>query len=93
MTRIHPFEHEGQEYVVVSFPIRRPAAFAKLNRAELEVIEAVLEGTPQQKIAEARDVSVRTVTNQLARAYRKLGVTSATEVALLVAEAAKSKAD
>lgn len=90
MTRIHGFEHEGVEYVVVSFPTRRPAAFADLNPAELETIEAVLAGVPQRDIAKARGVSVRTVANQLAGAYRKLGVSSAREVALLVADATRS---
>jgi DNA-binding NarL/FixJ family response regulator len=85
--RITKFEHEHGEYLVLSYPIKRPASFAKLNAAELAVIEAVLEGTSHKEIARARDVSVRTVANQLASAYRKLGVSSATDVAMLVREA------
>lgn len=85
MTRLHRFEHDGGEYVVVSIPLRRPAAFAELNRAEIEVVEAALAGAPQREIARARGVSVRTVANQLASAFRKLGVGSVIEIASLVA--------
>jgi DNA-binding NarL/FixJ family response regulator len=90
--RITGFRHGEDELLVVSYPIRRPPAFARLNRAELEVIEAVLEGTPQRLIAKRRNVAVRTVTNQLARAYKKLGVGSAREVVLLVSAAARGPA-
>jgi DNA-binding NarL/FixJ family response regulator len=87
MTRIISFEHDREEYVVVSIPSLRPAVFAALTRAEVEVVEAVLEGQAQREIARARGASTRTVSNQIARAYRKLGVTSATELAALVAGA------
>lgn len=87
MTRITAFEHEGTEHVVVSFRIRRPVSFAALTPAELEVVEALLEGASQREIARARGASTRTVANQLAHAYEKLGVASVTELRTLAAGA------
>lgn len=51
-----------------------------LTAAELGSIRGVLEGRKNREIAAARGVSVRTVANQLASAYRKLGVASRFEL-------------
>jgi DNA-binding CsgD family transcriptional regulator len=42
---------------------------------------ATLNGATQQQIAESRGVSPRTIANQLAVAYRKVGVASRMELA------------
>jgi len=51
-----------------------------LTDAELANIRLVIEGRTNRAIASARGVSVRTVANQLATAYRKLGVASRFEL-------------
>jgi DNA-binding CsgD family transcriptional regulator len=52
------------------------AAALGLSRAEGEVVRLALRGLRNAAIAEARGASPRTVRNQLASAYAKLGVGS-----------------
>lgn len=55
--------------------IRTTAPRARgLTAAELAVAELAAAGATNEAIAEARGVSVRTVANQLARVFDKLGV-------------------
>jgi DNA-binding NarL/FixJ family response regulator len=49
--------------------------------AERAVTSAVLRGESREDIARARATSVHTVRNQIARIFRKTGVTSAPELA------------
>jgi DNA-binding NarL/FixJ family response regulator len=79
-------KHQGEDYVVFSHPLVRPPSFAELTRAELEVVEGVLAGHAMPVLARRREVSQRTVANQLARAYRKLGVASRHELAAMVSQ-------
>ena len=81
--RIHRLSLDRSEYLVISFPIQRPKAFACLTPREVDVVEAVLEGLSQEEIAKRRGVARRTVSNQLASAYKKLGVAGATELSIL----------
>lgn len=69
------------EYLVVSYPLYRPASFAKLSKAEVDVVEGVLEGLTLAAIAKRQGVTRRTAENQLATAYVKLGVDTAAELA------------
>ena len=85
--RVTPLVHRGEEVLVVSYPLRRPGSFALLSAAELAVVEAILEGRSHRDVASERGVSVRTVANQLASAYRKLKVRGAAELAVLVQSA------
>jgi DNA-binding NarL/FixJ family response regulator len=80
------FEHDGTEYVVVSRPLGRPLAFEKLTPAELSVAEGVLAGCSMRELAGQRGVSERTIANQMAGIYRKLGIASRHELVALVAE-------
>jgi DNA-binding CsgD family transcriptional regulator len=81
-------EVDGLELAVVSFEApSRDADLAALSAAEREVVRAVLAGAPNAGIARARGTSARTVANQLASIFRKLGVASRHE---LVARLAKS---
>lgn len=57
-----------------------------LSAAEGEVAELVLAGKTNQEVAELRATSVRTVANQLASIYKKLGVNSRSELASRLAE-------
>ena len=72
------FCYEGGEYAYVSFASRPFARPAGLTEAEAGVVELVLRGASSDEIARARGVSPRTVANQLASVYRKLGVSSRT---------------
>jgi DNA-binding NarL/FixJ family response regulator len=80
------FKHGGEDYLVLSHPLARPPIFAELTRAELDVVEGVLAGYTMPVLARRRDVSQRTIANQLARAYRKLGVSSRQELAAIVSQ-------
>ena len=85
--RVTPMVHDGNEILVVSYPLRRPGSFARLSAAELAAVEGVLEGRSHRDVARERGVSVRTIANQLASAYRKLDVRGAAELMVLVQHA------
>lgn len=81
--RVRHFELHGVPHVVVSFPIASGGA-AGLTPAEQRVVAAALAGASNDDIARDLARSVRTVENLLARAYKKLGVRSRTELAAKV---------
>ena len=75
------FEAVDGEMAVLSFPIHeREGALVSLTNAEHEVVLAVERGESNAEIARARGTSTRTVANQLARVFRKLGVASRAEL-------------
>jgi DNA-binding CsgD family transcriptional regulator len=55
-----------------------------LTAAELEVTEGMIQGLSPRQLSRQRGVSERTVSNQLAQIYRKLGVSSKHELLALV---------
>jgi DNA-binding CsgD family transcriptional regulator len=57
---------------------------AELSGREREIAELVAAGRRNQEIAEALFLSVRTVEGHLGRVYRKLDVSSRTQLATLV---------
>jgi len=81
---IWPFQAAGEQLLLVGYPLRRPACFAALTAAELEVAEGIIQGLSPRQLARRRKVSERTVSNQLAHVYRKLGVSSKHELLALV---------
>ena len=64
----------GERYVVVSFPSNLADVLPGLTPAESAVVRLAASGLENAEIASARGVSTTTVQNQLARAFRKLGV-------------------
>lgn len=70
----------GERYVVLSVPTAGHAIPESLTTAEREVCELVLSGLTNAQIAEARRCSARTVANQCAAIFRKVGVTSRAEL-------------
>jgi DNA-binding NarL/FixJ family response regulator len=56
----------------------------KLSPAEREVARDAVDGRSNAEIAQRRGRTVRTIANQLASIYRKLGVGSRAELAVLV---------
>ncbi len=60
--------------------------FAELTDRERDVMGLVIEGRPNKLIAEALDISVRTVEVHRARVFEKMDVRSAVELANLLRE-------
>lgn len=75
------FAVAGREVVVMSYPTGASALPDTLSAAEQEVARALLRGATNAEIAEARGVSARTVANQIASIFKKLGVSSRAELA------------
>jgi two-component system response regulator DctR len=59
-------------------------ALADLTQREREVMQLVVEGRPNKLIADALDISVRTVEVHRARVFEKMNVKSAVELANLL---------
>ncbi len=70
----------GEELFVLSVPLGSGGAVAALTPAERDVATLVASGAKNAEIARRRGTSVRTVANQLASIYRKLGVSSRAEL-------------
>ena len=64
----------------VTSGVASPPDLAKLTAAEKEVTELVAQGLTNAQIAERRQASERTVANQLQSVFRKLGVSSRSEL-------------
>jgi DNA-binding CsgD family transcriptional regulator len=79
-----------ERYLVVSYAAEVDEMFAILTAAERRVVGEVLAGRSNRDIALARGVSVNTVANQIASAFRKLGVRSRAELAALCATRSSS---
>jgi len=69
-----------REYLLLSFP---RSATAALTPAERHVALAALAGYSNAEIARMRGSATRTVANQIATIFRKLGVRSRAELAAL----------
>lgn len=74
------FRLAGDDYVVLSYPRSDLAAPAVLTSTERVVFSALLAGQSNQQIATSRDRSLRTVANQVAAVFAKLGVGSRAEL-------------
>lgn len=75
-------EASGQDsYVIVSLPVSAGQWQRDLTDAELDIALWILQGESNKRIAARRGTSVRTVANQIAGIYQKLGVTSRAELA------------
>jgi DNA-binding CsgD family transcriptional regulator len=79
--------NDGFAILDFSFPPQEHLECAAvLTPAEREVVELVLRGKSNREVAEARGTSVRTVANQLAVAFRKLGVSGRLQLYALAAQ-------
>ena len=85
--RISRFQIGEDEFAVFSMPAAG-SSDVPLTAAERSVLEGMLAGLSNAEIAEQRGSSVRTVANQVASVFRKLGVTSRSELAALLASRA-----
>jgi len=86
------FEHQRQRARLVGdaqlcwlfLPVEALGLDPRLTQAERQIVAGVLNGRTNAAIATARRTSCRTVANQLAAIYRKLGVSSRWELAARV---------
>ena len=70
--------------VVLSFPlVRKPSTDARLTPVEWELLRDLSHGLSNGEIARRRGVSIRTVANQMGQLFRKLGVHSRLDAALV----------
>lgn len=72
----------GERFVLLEWPacLPEPAVPAALTPAEAAVAALAATGLSNAQIAAARGAAARTVANQLARAFRKLGARSRAEL-------------
>jgi DNA-binding NarL/FixJ family response regulator len=71
----------GTRYVVLSYEHNASEPAPQLTRSEHQVAHALLSGLSNAAIGRLRGSSERTVANQVASIFRKLGVHSRTELA------------
>lgn len=83
--RVSELDLDGERLLVISVPLPEPP-INTLSEAEGEIARAVIAGQSNGQIAAARGRSARTIANQLASIYRKLGVGSRAELAAWAAE-------
>jgi DNA-binding NarL/FixJ family response regulator len=80
---------EGEPRLVLSFPLCPPHWPESLSPAERAVAELVMNGASNAEIATARGTSSRTVANQIATIFQKLGVSSRVELAARIFSAGR----
>ena len=83
----------GVDYLILTFSRPRFELPGTLTRAEAAVVEAALTGLTNIQIARRRRCSPRTVANQLASAYRRLGISGRAELAACCARLATARRD
>jgi DNA-binding CsgD family transcriptional regulator len=73
-----------EDRVLFAYPLAGPRLAASLTEGERHVVLLALDGLDNAEIARVRGTAARTVANLLARAFRKLGVRSRSELAALL---------
>jgi DNA-binding NarL/FixJ family response regulator len=76
--------HRGKPAVRVSFPVPKIDWSESLTSAEKDVAGDILAGLPNGAIGKKRGSSVRTVVNQVASIFKKVGAHSRLELCLVV---------
>lgn len=80
---VSAFSAGPDEYVIFSYPLPTFRLPGGLTPAERAVIESLLRGEHPEHIAVSRKRSLSTVRNQIRAVYKKLGVSSRAELAVL----------
>lgn len=73
-------ELDGSRLALLSYEVNECAELPALSDAERAVMVAILHGRSNAQIAAARGTATRTVANQVARLFLKLGVRSRAEL-------------
>lgn len=82
---------EGRHFAVLSLPLVTFEAHAALTPAEQEIVHRLLRGESNRAIALGRGTSERTVANQVASIYQKLGLASRSELAALACSSRRAR--
>jgi DNA-binding NarL/FixJ family response regulator len=80
--RVSRFTYGGEDFMVFSAPVTRSTC-EFLTKAERDILADVADGMSNGAIALKRGTSVHTVSNQIASLYRKTGVCTRAELALM----------
>ncbi|MBP8805012.1 MAG: helix-turn-helix transcriptional regulator [Kofleriaceae bacterium] len=72
--------HADGDLAVISAQAPHPGARAHLTEAERAIVRRIAAGDSNRAIADARGTSARTVANQVAAIFAKLGVASRSEL-------------
>jgi DNA-binding NarL/FixJ family response regulator len=83
--RAAKFRFGDEDLAVLSFPLPEVVLPESLTDAEREIARALLDGSSNAEIAEARGTSARTVANQIASLFRKMKVQSRGELFVMIA--------
>ena len=78
----------GVEYLVLSYGVEPPRLPDTLTRAEQAVVRAIFDGASNAEIAGARGTSARTVANQIAAIFAKVGASSRAELVAVLRQGA-----
>ncbi len=89
------FDTGEEAYALLVLPLSfdAEAIWDRLTAAECEVAHLIAAGLSNAEIARRRGVSPRTVANQAARIFRKLGVASRLGFYALIAQGVAHRAD
>lgn len=83
-SRASTFSANGEEFLVLSYPLGRVRIANSLTRAEQDVAEAFVRGCTMVEIAKRRRTTRNTVANQLRAVYAKLGAKSRLDLARMM---------
>ena len=78
---------DERSFIVMSYPLPAWEMPDVLTAAEKEVLRALLAGATARELAGQRGVSPRTIANQIASVFKKLGAQSRLELAARLARA------
>ena len=86
---LEPEEPASSGSIVLSFSLETPpslgAHFQPVTASERAVLSLLLDGASNRRIASLRGTSERTVANQVSSIFRKLGVSSRLDLAVVAA--------
>ncbi len=71
---------DGDAFAILSIPLGTVDDDAVLTPSELDIVYRILRGESNKSIAESRGTAVRTVANQVASVFQKLGLASRAEL-------------
>jgi DNA-binding CsgD family transcriptional regulator len=83
--KVARFRVDGRQFALFSYPRAPPGLWERLSEAEGKVITQLLRGLSNREIAAVRHTSLRTVANQVASAFRRIGVSSRAELSAVLA--------
>lgn len=88
---VYPAETDANRYVTLETPRLDLHTRAVLSPAEAEVIRLLVQGHSHTEMAALRRTSPRTVANQLAAAFKRLGVSGRADLLGMLARSASAR--